>query len=153
MQFLENLAKKCWRPPGSWRLPREILDPPLVTVAANKVFNGNKIDSRRLVTDKALRRLRQNFYRPQTMFLLMFVCPQGKGSAFAGREVCLQREGFCLWREGGVWIQGVCNQMDDLHLGIGSKSGAEWTDPVHAWDITAYGQQAGGMHPTGMHTC
>ena len=25
--------------------------------------------------------------------------------------------------------------------------------PKNTWDTTGYGQQAGGMHPTGMHSC
>ena len=27
------------------------------------------------------------------------------------------------------------------------------TFPRDTWDITGYGQQAGGMHPTVMHSC
>ena len=45
--------------------------------------------------------------------------------------------GFCI-QGGSVWgrvfIQG------------------SWTDPSQS-DATGYGQRAGGMHPTGMHSC
>ena len=30
---------------------------------------------------------------------------------------------------------------------------AETPPPKDTWDTTGYGQQAGGAHPTGMHTC
>ena len=40
---------------------------------------------------------------------------------------------------------GVCIQ-GSLHPG-------GWADPLRdTWDTTRYGQQAGGTHPTGMHS-
>ena len=43
---------------------------------------------------------------------------------------------------------GVCLQEGGLH------PGGDWADhpPRDTWDTTGYGKQAGGTHPTGMHS-
>ena len=60
----------------------------------------------------------------------------GRGSA---------SEGGSTFREGGGSAsrgRGVCIW------------GRGWADPPRdGWDTTRYGQQAGSMHPTGMHSC
>ena len=77
----------------------------------------------------------QYYYRPQTKFAKvtfsqMFVCPQGglhpRGSASRGS---LHHWGSASW--------GFYNRGD-----------GQTSPPL---DTTGYGQQAGGMHPTGMH--
>ena len=68
----------------------------------------------------------------KVMALLMNVC-------LSTRHFCLCRKGVCLQREREVCIWEVC-------IGGGQ------TPHPHTWDTTGQGQQAGGMHPTGMHT-
>ena len=53
-------------------------------------------------------------------------------------------QGVCI--QGKVYIQGGC-----IHVGGGGGGWAE--PPKHRLDTTAYGQQAGGLHPAGMHSC
>ena len=56
-----------------------------------------------------------------------------------------------------VCVQGVCIQGIYIHRGLhptgiciqGGLGG--WTDIP--WDSMGYGQQVGGRHPTGMHSC
>ena len=55
-------------------------------------------------------------------------CPRGGGWLPSMYHWSHNRGGVCLW---GLWGQ----------------------TPRDAWDTTGYGQQAGGMHPTGMHSC
>ena len=54
---------------------------------------------------------------------------------------------------GGVCIMGVCLQ-GGLHPGGSAFGGGlhpKGEDPTK--DTTGYGKQAGGTHPTGMHSC
>ena len=89
------------------------------------------------------------------------------------------KEGFCTQGDlhpGGLYQEGVCIQQGDLHQG-GSAWGEGWglhpgglhlrvegsaskgvgrtpsPHPRDRWDTTGYGQQAGGMHPTGIYSC
>ena len=76
-----------------------------------------------------------NFYRLQTKFgarLCVYTCVSfcSHGGS-ASREICLR---------GVVCIRG------GLHWGLGG-----WADPLS--DTMGCGQQAGGTHPTGMHSC
>ena len=55
-------------------------------------------------------------------------------------------QGMAASREGGLPPDGVCLQ-GGVHLkGVGQI-------PRDTWDTMGYGQQAGGMHPTGRHSC
>ena len=84
------------------------------------------------------------------------VCIQvEEGSAFRGRMVCIQGEGSASrWRRGlhsgGGWS---ASRGRVLHPGGVCIQGV-WADPPQdTWDTTGYGQRAGGIHPTGMHSC
>ena len=71
--------------------------------------------------------------------------PSG-GSASVG--VCIQRRGVCIQKWVCIWRglhPGVCLQ-GGLHPG-GRPC------PRDKLDTTGYGQQAGSMHPAGMHSC
>ena len=77
-------------------------------------------------------------YRQQTrfvrvMFSQVFVCPQGK-------------RGFCIWR--GLHPGGA-----GLHPGASASRVRLGRPPPPPSDTLGQGQRAGGMHPTGMHTC
>ena len=61
------------------------------------------------------------------MFLLVFVCSQGSRD----RVVC-------------IWV----SVQEGLHL----EGEGGWADHSRT-NTMAYGQQAGGMHPTGMLSC
>ena len=75
----------------------------------------------------------------KVMFYSCYFCP--RGYAFRGMGFCLWRNGVCIW--GG----------DGWAYAPGSACKRFWADPLHTWDTTGYGQQAGGTHPPGMHTC
>ena len=57
-----------------------------------------------------------------------------------GRHVSLR--GACVVVGGNAWLQGVCMVVGVCMVAWG-----------HVWDTTRYGQWAGSMHPTGMHSC
>ena len=50
---------------------------------------------------------------------------------------------------GGVWLGG----MHGCRGACVVVEGHVWWQGGHAWDTTRYGQSAGSMHPTGMHSC
>ena len=81
-----------------------------------------------------------NIYRPQTkfakvMFLQVCVCPQGGA-----------------WSRGGAWSQGGCLLWGVPALG-GAWGGA-WSRGRRGVDPPPeMATAAGGMHPTGMHSC
>ena len=58
---------------------------------------------------------------------------------------------------GGLHPEEVCIQggwAESLVCLRGGLDRGGWADPPrHTWDITGYGQQAGGTHPTGMLSC
>ena len=63
----------------------------------------------------------------------------GEGGLHPGEGVCIQGRGSAS--RGGVCIQG------------GSASRGVGQTTPHSWNTTGYGQQGGGTHPTGMHSC
>ena len=90
----------------------------------------------RICTPPNLKDIGENFIRyiyevwGKVMVLLMLDCPWG---------ICIWRNGICIL---GGWAYPP-----------GSACKVVFEDPLHTWDTTGYGQQAGGTHPTGMHTC
>ena len=62
-------------------------------------------------------------------------CPQGGG--MYGRGECMARGGMCVWWGGMHGRGGICGR------------GCAWQGGA----CVAYGQWAGGTHPTGMHSC
>ena len=115
-------------------------------VARSRRIGYNRIVGYRLLASTFIHCYRPQTKFPKVMFLHLSV------SHFIHGGVCIQRgwvcikgglhprwdlhpRGVCIW---GACIQGVCIQEG-------------WADaPL---DIMGYGQQAGGMHPTGMHSC
>ena len=104
-----------------------------------------------------------NFYRPQTkfpkvMFSHVFVCSWGGG-------FCIQGEGLHpgglhpgrgLHLGGGSASGGFCIQGRGLHprrfcIQGGLPNLLDEDSPQS--DTMGYDQRAGGMHPTGMHSC
>ena len=96
------------------------------------------------------------------MFLQVCVCPRGDawrggmcGGGHAWREVCMA--GGCAWQgayvAGGVHGRGACvaGGMCDRG-GMHGRGCAYHTCPPMTLRDTV-GQRAGGMHPTGMHSC
>ena len=76
------------------------------------------------------------------------ILSMGRGRGGGGRGV-----GFpaciTIHRTGGICLGGgICLQEGGLH------PGGDWADhtPRYTWDTTGYGKQAGGTHPTGMHS-
>ena len=63
---------------------------------------------------------------------------------------------FCS-RGRGSWLPGIHRRSYDQGVCIedgGSASRGGWADPPPPpQSTTGYGQQAGGTHPTGMHSC
>ena len=64
---------------------------------------------------------------------------RGQGNIFT--RVC---HSFCSWGRGDSGSRGVCIQWGVCIWGGGRQT---------PWDTTWYDQQAGGTHPTGMHSC
>ena len=105
------------------------------------------------------------YYRPQTkfakvMFLQVCVCPRGGRACFLGGGhacfpgVCGCRGGMCGW--GCAWLWGACMVAGGVSGCRGAcmvVGGHAWLQGGRVWDMTRYGQLAGGSHPTGMHYC
>ena len=70
-----------------------------------------------------------------------------QGGVVAGRHVWL---GVCVVVGGMHGCRGVCGCRRGIHC----CGGHAWLQGGgHAWDMMRYGQWAGGMRPTGMHSC
>ena len=72
------------------------------------------------------------------MFSRVFVCPR-RGVGFTACTTGHMTRGGL--HPGGSAFMGVCVQ-----------GGGQTPLPRDTWDTTGYGQQAGGTHPTGMHS-
>ena len=71
----------------------------------------------------------------KVIFSQVFVCPRERGGVTSQNQK-LHDQG------GSASSRGVCIR------------GGGWIDPpLDTWDTTGYGQQAGGTHPTEMHSC
>ena len=95
------------------------------------------------------------FYRPQrswgkVIFSQAFVIlSTGGGGVVCGcRGACVVARG-CMVARGGAWLPGGMCGCGGVH-GCG---GACVVVGGHAWDTMRYGQWAGSLHPTGMHSC
>ena len=112
-----------------------------------------------------------NYYRPQTkfakvMFLQASVCPQGRGRAWLlpGVHGCSRRRGVWLLRGGvhaccrGGGVRAcsrggvrACSRGACV-LAPGGRACLLRGEACVVFSMR-YGRWAGGMHPTGMHSC
>ena len=85
----------------------------------------------------------QHLYHPNVMFSQVSVCPQGD---------------VCIWSRGVAYSpRADTPQADTLQADTLGRQPPEQTPALDRHPsmqcMLGYGQQAGGTHPTGMHSC
>ena len=87
---------------------------------------------------------RDYYYRPQTKFAKVTFL-------YLSVSHSVHRGSVCLWVQGSVclWSRGVCTPPRQT-LPLGRHSAGQ---TLPSLSTTGYGQQAGGTHPTVMHSC